>query len=166
MFIEPKLGNRPQISVEIWGLGVMLLLGLTGISERKRRIERQWAPELVLLGFHIDLVRDSISMPNPKIAGDADILSSPVFDTGNYVLGIRDAQELRGCINHWAYTGRVWLWLTPPINKMLSYADNVGLWVRCDDPEKWTSFWNAVQFTMEIVADGDNCASPFRRRFL
>ena len=165
MFMELVIGNRPQISVSTWELGVRLFLGRTGISEKKLRIEGSRATELVLSGFHIDLERDLISLPNPKITGAANLLSSAAFNDGNYALGVKDVQELRGRINHWSYTGRSWKWLIPPIDRILCFADGSGMWIRCNGPDKWTSFWNAVQFTREIVPDESNWEILFTGAF-
>ena len=156
MFMELRLGNRPQISVNTWELGARLFMGIAGISGKKLRIEGSRTTELVLLGFHIDLERGLISPPNPKITGAAHLLSSAAFNDGNYALGVKDVQELRGCIDHWSYTGRAWRWLIHPSNQRLGFADGSGLWIRCDDPDKWTSFWNAVQFMREIAHGESN----------
>ena len=165
MFMEPDLANRPQISVETWELGARLFLGPTGISEKKIKIEGQWSTMVIFLGFHIDLAEDTISLPNPKVTGAANLLRSRSFDAGNYVLALKDVQELRGCINHWACTGRTWKWLVHPINQMLGFADSAGVWIRCNDQTIWHSFWHAIIFMREIVEDEDNWSTLFTGKF-
>ena len=156
MFLEVRMGDRPQISVGNWELGVRLFLGQTGISKKKLDIEGQWATELVLLGFHVNLHTNLISLPNPKITGAYNLINTRVLNYGNCVVSTHDIQELRGCINHWPNTGRIWKWLIPPANRLLTYGDSAGLWVRCNDLDKWTAFWNVVQFIRDIVGCEDN----------
>ena len=154
--MEPQLARRPELSAEVWEMGARSFLGITGISEKKLRVEGAWGANVVFLGYYINLEEDLISLPDPKIAGAANLLASSVFDTGNYVIGLRNIQELRGCVNHWACTGRVWKWLIPPINQLLGYADSLGIWIRCNEPEVRDAFWHTIQFMREMVADETN----------
>ena len=155
MFIESFLGERPKICVELWEKGVRLFLGQTCISQKKLEMEGRWETEAVFLGFRINFDADLTSLPNPKITGAYNLLQKQAYDHGNCAVQLHDIQELRGCINLWPYTGRIWKWLTRPVNQLLSYADSNGLWIRCNDPEKWQSFWQALQFMREVV-EGEN----------
>ena len=161
MFIELEMGQRPRISVEVWEKGVRLFLGPTGISQKKLEIEGQWTEELLLLGFHVNLARDRVELPNPKVTGAAVLVNSPVFNHGNRVIGIHDLQEIRGCVNHWGQTGRIWRWLAPPINQLLAKGDSNNLWVRCNDGSMWEAFWNVMDFIREIVNKEENWPKLF-----
>ena len=157
MFIELTIGDRPQIAVETWGRGARLFRGLTCISERKLKDGGPWEDE-ALLGSHVNLKHDAISLPNPEITGAPSLINLHVFDRDNLALDLHFLQELRGRINHWSYTDHIWRRLTDPINRLMSFSDSNCVWIRCNDLEKWQAFWNAIQFIREISADPAHCS--------
>ena len=165
MFLESLLGSRPQLSVETWELGARLFLGITGIGKIKLTLEGELATELLLVCPHVNLKDDTTSLPNPEITGAANLIQSRSFDAGNCVVGLHGIQELRGCINHWGYDGRIWIWLIHPINQLLAFADPTCLWVRCNDQAKWQAFWNAIQFMRDVVDDVRNWPELFPGAF-
>ena len=96
MCLEVKIGDRPQISAEVWGIGARLFFGPTGISLEKLEPGGRWATDLLLLGAHVDLNADLVALLNPKIAGASNLINGKVFDRGNCVVSLHDIQESRG----------------------------------------------------------------------
>lgn len=88
MFLELRIGRRPRISVETWGLVLRIFLEIDEISTKNLEMEGNWDTALRLLGFHIDLNADSLQLRIPKIIGDSDLLLSHVFSSGNYTGGL------------------------------------------------------------------------------
>ena len=114
---------------------------------------------------HVNLSTNSAPLHNPKVAGAHRLLRPPIFDAGNCVLGFRDIQELRGRINHWANTGRIWKWLIAPANRLLAYDERNSLWIRCKDASERMASWGAIQFARDIVQGECNCVLLFTRVF-
>ena len=96
MFLEANIGHRQEKSVLVWGLGAELFYGTDAISKKKLATEGQCANELILLGYHVNLLGDTISLPGPKILGASNLINQPEFDPGFQTLGLRSVQELRG----------------------------------------------------------------------
>ena len=153
MFLEAWVGNHSDTSVSVWGDVDGLFFGEKSISEKKMRDEGMWSRALLLVGFRIDLHLNTISLPPPKILGACNLINSPSLGTGCYVLDLHIAQGLRGCINHWACTGRIWRWLAEPVNSLLAMADTNQMWARCNDQAKWGAFWSVVQFIRDITKE-------------
>ena len=153
MFLEAWVGNRADTSVSVWGEGADLFFGNGPISKKKLRAEGMWSQNLLLSGYQIDLQLNVISLPPPKILGACNLINSPSLDPGCYVLDLHVVQELRGCINHWSCTGRVWRWLVEPVNSLLALADINQMWVRCADQSKWGAFWSVMQFIRDVTQD-------------
>lgn len=78
-----------------------------------------------------------------------------MFTPGALTVDLRRIQELRGRINRWGNTGRVWKRLTEPTNQMTNNADSKGVLVRCHDWGEWAAFWDAVQFIRDWTPDQD-----------
>ena len=74
MFIEACIGNRAQQNVEKWEWRATQIMGLTAISTEKLELEGTWGNELVLLGYHVDLQKDVISLPGPKVVGAHNLI--------------------------------------------------------------------------------------------
>ena len=153
MFLEAKIGQRMELSTNVWGNGSDLILGDGSISKKKLSSEWTWETKLVLLGYMADLEEDTISLPDSKILGAVNLIQSPEFNPGCRTLTLHSAQELRGCSNHWSKTGRVWNWLTEPVNQMLACVDSENIWIRCGDWGKWTAFRSVIQFILDLSAD-------------
>ena len=162
MFLEARLGTRQQQSVEKWEWAATKLLGPTAISAKKLELEGNWDGDLLLLGFHVNLKSDSIALPDPKLVGAYNLIHLNVFNPGNYTVPLQTMQELRGCLNHWSNTNRLWRWLSEPINQLLGQTDTNLLWIRCGDPEKWLAFWHVILFLREVAEDEGSWRELFR----
>ena len=68
-------------------------------------------------------------------------------------------QEIRGCINHWANSNRMWRWLVEPVNQLLGQIDATLLWIRRADREKRCAFWRVIQFLREVALGGNQRGS-------
>ena len=119
----------------------------------------------VLLGYVVDLEEDAISSPAPKIIGATNLIQSPEFNTGCRTLTLQSVQELRGCINHWSKTWRVWNWLTEPANQMIDCTDSAHIWTRRHDWEKWHAFWAVIQFIRDLSSGRALWRTLFTGRF-
>ena len=104
----------------------------------------------MLLGYYVDLNKDSAALPEPKVLSAFNSIRLPVFDTGDLALDLHALRELRGCANHWLPAGRVWRWLVEPVNGLLAHADNTLMWIRCVDMHRWWAFWNVITFLREL----------------
>lgn len=72
--------------------------------------------------------------------GLINLINSLALNSGNLTTALNIAQELRGRINRWRYTGRLWKWLTEPINQILAHVDTTNLWRSCQDLGQWVAF--------------------------
>ena len=161
MFLEPKVGTRPEQSVACFEHGARMLLGETAISKKKLELEGTWTQELLLLGYHVDLSSDSITLPEPKLVAAYHLIHLDVFSYGNMALDLHSVQELRGSMNHWVPTGRLWRWLVEPINGLLGQADATLVWIRCPDLHRWTAFWNVISFLRDLSEEPATWRSLF-----
>ena len=101
---------------------------------------------MLLLGYYVDLDLDAIALHGPKLVGAFNLVRLPVFDSGNMTVDIHSLRELRGCVNRWLATGRIWKWLVAPANGLLGFSDNALIWVRCADIHRRYPFWGVAQF--------------------
>ena len=161
MFIEACIGNRAQQSVEKWEWCATLIMGPTAISTKKLELEGTWENELVLLGYHVNLQSDVISLPDPKVVGAYNLIHQSVFNPGNYTIPLQSMQELRGCLNRWSSTNRLWRWLVEPVNQLLGQTDTGLQWIRSSNSEKWLAFWHVIQFLREVAVDETDWKSLF-----
>ena len=130
MFLEPNLGQRMDFPTHAWGYGADLILGMRAIIKEKLATEGTWGKQLILLGYHVDIEEDTISLHDPQIIGATKLIQSPEFNPGCRTLNLHAAQALRGCVNHWSETGHFRQWLTEPINQLLGSADSNNIWIR------------------------------------
>lgn len=96
MFLEPKIGQRMDLSALAWECGTDLILGLGAISKRKLATEGTWEKQLILLGYHVGIEEATSSLPAPKIVGPINLIHSPEFNPGCRTLTLHAVQELRG----------------------------------------------------------------------
>ena len=165
MFLEARLCTRPKQCVEKWERAATQLLGETAISKKKLAIEGEWNSELLLLGFHVNLGTGEIAHPEPKLVGARNLVHLSAFNPDNYTIPLQAMQELRGSLNHWSNTNRLWRWLSEPINQLLGQADTNLLWTRCSDPEKWLAFRHVILFLREVAENEDDWRELFKGRF-
>ena len=166
MFLEPNIGTRPAQSVACFEHGARLLLGDSAISEKKLKLEGEWTQELLLLGYHVNLAMDTITMPGPKLIAAYHLIHLNIFDHGNMTLDLHSAQELRGSMNHWPPAGRLWKWLVEPANGLLGQTNNSLIWIRCPDIHRWAAFWNVITFLRDLSGDPSIWRSLFTGGFL
>ena len=150
-----------MMSVLCWERGSHLFLGVTAISEKKKKSDGMWPTDLLLLGYQVNLKDDSMALPEPKILAASNLIHLPVFDYGNLALDLHALQELRGCLNHWSPAVRVWRWLVEPVNGLLSFADNTLVWIRCADMHRWWAFWNVICFLRDLASGAELWQSLF-----
>ena len=93
MFLEAKIGQRTELPTNVWGTGSDLVLGAGSISKKKLLPGGTWGKKLVLLGYMVDLEEDTISLPDPKILGAANLIRSPEFNPGRRTLSLHSVQE-------------------------------------------------------------------------
>ena len=113
---------------------------------------------MVLLAFHVDLVEDSIALPDPELAGARNLIHLHFFNPWNFTIPLQSTQDLRGRLNRWSIDSRLWRWFVGPINQMLGQTDTTLFRIRCGDREKWLAFWRVIQFLSEMETDeGQYC---------
>ena len=111
MFIEASIGDRAEQNVKNWEWAARQLLGDTAVSKKKLDLEGHWGQELILFGFHVNLIRDEIALPYPKIVGAWNLVRQEVFNPGNYTTPSRRCRSsvvvstigvtLTGCGGGW-----------------------------------------------------------------
>ena len=70
MYLEATGGERAQIAVRLWDHGDELFLDHWAICNMKLILEETWGVGgLLLLGPHVNLLGNSISLHSPKIVG-------------------------------------------------------------------------------------------------
>ena len=151
MFLEARIGTRAAQSVAKWEWAATQLLGSTAVSAGKLAMGGIRGKELAMLGSHVNLESDEISLPGPELVGAYNLVHQAVFNPGNYTIPLQAIQEFRGCMNHWRNTRRLWRRLVELVNQLLGKTDTAILWIRCIGPEKWLAFRYAIQYPREVA---------------
>lgn len=95
----------------------------------------------------------TIRLPDAKVCGAWGILHDPVFKEGNRIIPVKNAQVLRGLINHWTGANRFWKYTTAPINATMGRSDETNTWVRCGNDQILIAVWNLMKFLRGCAND-------------
>ena len=153
MIIEPMIGRRPEMVVDSAEWAVQLTLGTDAVSESKKRIEGYWDEKHILLGFLINVNSGTIELPDEKLEGAKALVKLPIYDPGSRIVTLKALQELRGCYTHWEVANNIWLYFARPVDLLLGFGDEMGIWVNCDDLNIWASYWQTIEWLREIAED-------------
>ena len=121
MFRAPKFGNRDDQSVQRWAGGARLLLGVAEIVMKILAVEGNWARNMQILGYHVDIGSITIALPGAGLIGDFNLVRRPVFENGKMAADIHSLHVLLGCVSHWLPTGRIWRRLVGPVSGLLGF---------------------------------------------
>ena len=161
LFIELRIGDRRRRSVLEWEGLARGLLSQDAINTDKEREEGEWQEEQIFLGFRINTVTMSISLPEEKKAG-ATILFDELFSSfGNRVLRLVTLQRLRGDIEHFRTTNLLWSFFTGPIDILMCCADESNVWINCGSRHVRYAFWNAMDIIRIIRRNEISWSSLF-----
>ena len=100
MIIEVDFPGRLEQSVNARESCCEMLLGAGSVSEDKKRIEGERSESAILLGFHVNVEKKTINLPDANIEGAKLVLGRPCYNTGNAVILLKSLQELRGFFTH------------------------------------------------------------------
>ena len=153
IFIEPRLGRRPEACFSCWGNIFRKLLGDDSPNRYKLTEEGEWEDTHILLGYEINVDSLTTRLPNAKVGGAWGMISDPVFQMRNRAIRVKKAHILRGLINHWGDANRFWKYMTAPFNALLGFADGTGTWVRCENDQLRVAVWNLVKFLIKCSQD-------------
>ena len=113
------------------------------------------------IGYILNANDWGISIHEAKVRGARSFILPPYLNSGNRILPMEIVHELRGNIAHWSETGWIWNRLVQPRDRMLSFCDVSGLWIRCNDINAWSSFWHVLHFARQIAAREEDWARMF-----
>ena len=144
IFIELPNPIRQEESIILWGDTTVRLLGPKALNEDKKDVEGQWSTSHIILGLVYDTESMTVTLPEAKRAGArvlfGDILNHRYFTR----LGVKVLQQIRGRMGHFKSTSAVWGLLTSPVDKLLTYADEIGERISCPKRELWGNFWWSI----------------------
>ena len=161
LFIEVMIGDRRRRSVEHWESVAKGLLSIDAINKEKEKEEGEWLEEQIFLGFSINTANMTITLPEEKRAG-ATILFDELFsEFGSRVIRLISLQRLRGNIEHFRSTNMIWSFFTGPIDSLMCYADETGVWINCGSKHAWYAFWNAMDVIRIIRMNDESWRSLF-----
>ena len=101
MFIEPRIGSRPEDSISTWEWACRGVLAENSIREEKAKTEGVLSTKQTLLGFDIDTEPNTIEVPPVKVMGARIMILSDVYKPGYGKMKLMDVQVLRGLRRHW-----------------------------------------------------------------
>ncbi|CAE7689640.1 unnamed protein product [Symbiodinium sp. CCMP2592] len=101
VLVEPDIGLRPWVSVEVAEQMTRAALGPRAINPEKDAVEGALETRKLIWGLTYDTGRGTVSLPIVKIEKAYHLLHLPQFDHGNRVVPLRLVQELRGNQQFW-----------------------------------------------------------------
>ena len=102
--------------------------------------EGQWSTSHIILGLVYDTSSLKITLPESNRAGARVLFDSILAERGSTRIGVNTLQQIRGCMEHFKSTSAIWRLLTSPLEKLLTYADEIGEWITCPKEELWGGF--------------------------
>ena len=91
-----------------------------------------------------------IELPEENLEGARILVNLPIYDHGSKIVTLKALQELRGCYTHWEMANNAWLLFARPVDLLLSFSDEMGIWVNCDDLNIWAAYWQTIEWLREI----------------
>ncbi|CAE7617473.1 kptA [Symbiodinium sp. CCMP2592] len=153
VLVEPDIGLRPWVSVEVAEQMTRAALGPRAINPEKDAVEGALETRKLIWGLTYDTGRGTVSLPIVKIEKAYHLLHLPQFDHGNRVVPLRLVQELRGNQQFWL---AVFPSLAPYLgatNDLLGPPDDAGN-ARPKGPDTeatWQRFWEAIELQRVLV---------------
>ena len=89
IFIETRVGMRPEVCVSCRGSICRRLLGDDSPNEDKLMEEGDWKSTHILLGYEVGVNSLSIRLPGAKVCGSWEILHDAVFKEGNRIIPVK-----------------------------------------------------------------------------
>ena len=166
IFIEPRMGLRPDVTVTCWEHLRNGILGFDALNDEKLREEGEWQESHILLGFQVNVNSLEIPLPSPKVSYAKEVVNLSVFSPGDRIIPVKRAQELRGLVTHWGHASRFWKYWSGPLNALLQYADSTDTWIRCYNAQIMISFWNLVKLIRSLSRDTDVWPKLFKGSLL
>ena len=116
------------------------MLGPRAINKEKLDAEGQWSTNHIILGLSYDTASLTVTLPESKRAGARVLFDAVLLDRGSAKIGVDATRQIRGCMEHFKSTSAIWRLLTSPVDKLLSYADEIGEWITCPKKELCDNF--------------------------
>ena len=101
--LEPSVGLRPWLSMDVLKHCMLCVWGPDTINEDKKREEGSFAPAQLLWGLWMDFQRGRVSLPDQKCTKGQVLLAQAPLAPGCREVPLRVAQEVAGfvefCVN-------------------------------------------------------------------
>lgn len=154
--IELDLGTRGLQLTQIWAEAARGCVSKESINEEQNRVEGQWGPSQIFLGFQIEADNLAIRLPEQKRAGATVLFGALFASFGRNCLRSNNLQQERGNIEHFKSTNSLWIYFTAPIDARLGFGDEAGRWVMSANPDFRTAFWASVEVVRILRSSGGN----------
>ena len=154
MFIEPRIGSRPEDSISTWEWACKGVLADRIIHEEKAKTEGYLSTKHTLLGFDIDTETGIIEVPPVKVMGARIMILSDVYRPGSSKVKVRDIQVLRGLCQHWLSASLYWKLTLQGLDTILRFADEADDYISCPEPDVWVAYWNVLE-VLRVTADDE-----------
>ena len=153
IFIEPRIGRRPEACVAFWEDVCREFLGGDSLNKDKLDEEGDWENTHILLGYEVNVNSSTVRLPDAKMNKAWDVIRDPAFAPGARIIPVKQVQTMRGLINHWAGAGRFWKYMASPFSALLGYADETNTWVRFCNDQVLIAVWNLANFLRACSED-------------
>ena len=166
IFIEPRLGSMPNVTVTWWAHLRKGLLGLDALNDEKPLGEGEWQEGHIPLCFDVNVNSLEISHPPPKVSYANEVANLSVSNPGNRIIHAKRVQEIRGLVAHWGHANRFWKYWDGPLNALLQYSDSADTWARCHNAQVMISFWNLMKLIRSLSTGPDLWPELFKGSLL
>ena len=150
--LEPLVGNRPWLSMEVMEWVMRQAWGPTAVNEDKKEEEGAFRSEQLLWGLFMDFCLNLIRLPEPKCVKAQYLLAEAALAPGCRRVTLKLAQELAGSANYWATAQGAIRPVLGALNRMLTQEDRASPWVNPKGtPEQKQAAWEDWDRGLELL---------------
>ena len=154
MFVEPRIGTRPEDIISTWEWACKGVLAERSIREEKSISGGFLSTKHTLMGFDIDTETGIIEVPPVKVMGTRAMILSDVYRPGSSIVQLRDIQVLRGLCHHWLTASLYWKLTLHGLDTILRFAGESDNYISFPEPDVWLAYWN-ISEVLRVTADGE-----------
>ena len=139
---------RQEVCVSFWGNVRRGILGDDSLNQDKltEEEEEEWKRTRIVLWYEVNVDALTSRLPDAKVCRAWEVPRDHVFQSGNRIIPVKNAQLLRGLINHWVGAKRFWKYMGSPPNALLGCADETNTWIRWENDQIWLAVWDLARF--------------------